>query len=127
MKAVTDRSGAFVSDMEEIRRRAREYIEQGAVTEGYRTVREAVIQILNQALATELICGLRYKRHFYMASGIHAEAVVDEFSEHAKEEQEHADKIAERITQLEGEPDFNPQGLSTETTPSMWRAPHWSK
>jgi len=80
-------------------------------TEGYKADRETVVEILNQALATELVCVLRYKRHYYMASGIHAQAVADEFLEHAKEEQTHADRIAERITQLDGEPDFNPEGL----------------
>jgi bacterioferritin len=86
-------------------------MENGAVTEGYKADRETVIEILNQALATELVCVLRYKRHYYMASGIHAQAVADEFLEHAAEEQSHADRIAERITQLDGEPDFNPAGL----------------
>jgi bacterioferritin len=101
----------FVTDITEIRRRARQHIEQGAVTEGYRADRETVIRVLNEALATELVCILRYKRHYYMASGIHAQAVADEFLEHSKEEQEHADLIAERITQLGGEPNFNPEGL----------------
>ncbi len=112
MKAVTmPRSGPFVSDIEEIRRRARQHMEKGAVTEGYKADRATVVEILNQALATELVCVLRYKRHYYMASGIHSQAVADEFLEHAKEEQEHADQIAGRITQLEGEPDFNPANL----------------
>ena len=106
-----EKSGSFVSDLEEIRRRARQHIENGAVTEAYRGDRETVIRVLNEALATELVCVLRYKRHYYMASGIHAQAVAEEFAEHAKEEQEHADKIAERITQLDGEPDFNPETL----------------
>jgi bacterioferritin len=104
--------GQFVSDLNEIRRRAREHIEKGAVTEGYRGDRETVIRLLNEALATELVCVLRYKRHYYMASGIHAQAVAEEFLEHANEEQEHADKIAERITQLDGAPDFNPEVLA---------------
>src|SRR5581483_5018845 len=77
--------------------------------------RETVIKVLNEALATELVCVLRYKRHHYAATGIHAQAVADEFLEHAKEEQEHADMIAERITQLGGEPDFNPEGLATRS------------
>jgi len=112
MKAVEmPKRGPFISDIEEIRRRARQHMENGAVTEGYKADRKAVIEILNQALATELVCVLRYKRHYYMASGIHAQAVADEFLEHASEEQGHADRIAERITQLDGEPDFNPQGL----------------
>jgi bacterioferritin len=106
-----DSKGQFISDLEAIRRRARQHIENGAVTESYRADRETVIRVLNEALATELVCVLRYKRHHYMASGIHAQAVAEEFLEHAHEEQEHADKIAERITQLDGEPDFNPATL----------------
>ena len=107
--------GSFVSDIEEIRRRARQHIENGAVTEAYRGDRETVIRLLNEALATEIVCVLRYKRHFYMASGIHSQAVAAEFQEHAEEEQEHADLIAERITQLDGEPNFNPEGLTTRS------------
>ena len=107
--------GSFVSDIEEIRRRARQHIEKGAVTENYKGDRETVVRVLNEALATEIVCTLRYKRHFYTAKGIHAQAVADEFLEHAKEEQEHADKIAERITQLDGEPDFNPANLLTKS------------
>jgi len=104
-------AGDFVSDIKEIRRRARAHIEQGPITAGYKADRETVIRLLNEALATELVCVLRYKRHHYMATGIHAQAVADEFAEHAAEEQMHADQIAERITQLGGEPDFNPDGL----------------
>ena len=107
--------GSFVSDIEEIRRRARQHIENGAVTEAYRGDRGTVIRLLNEALATEIVCVLRYKRHFYMASGIHSQAVAAEFQEHAEEEQEHADLIAERITQLDGEPNFNPEGLTTRS------------
>ncbi|MGH9510547.1 MAG: ferritin-like domain-containing protein [Terriglobales bacterium] len=103
--------GQFISDLEEIRKRARQHIEKGAVTESYRADRETVVRVLNDALATELVCVLRYKRHHYMASGIHAQAVAEEFLEHAQEEQEHADKIAQRITQLDGQPDFNPATL----------------
>ncbi len=103
--------GQFISDLEAIRKRARQHIEDGAVTESYRADRETVVRVLNDALATELVCVLRYKRHHYMASGIHAQAVAEEFLEHAQEEQEHADKLAERITQLDGEPDFNPATL----------------
>lgn len=106
-----ERQGDFVNDVEAIRRRARQHIENGAVTEAYKGNRETVIRLLNEALATELVCVLRYKRHYYMANGIHAQAVKDEFLEHADEEQEHADKLAERITQLDGEPNFNPEGL----------------
>jgi bacterioferritin len=104
--------GTFVSDIEAIRRRARQHIENGAVTQSYRGDRETVIRVLNEALATELVCVLRYKRHYYTARGIHAQAVAEEFLEHANEEQEHADKIAERITQLDGEPDLNPETLT---------------
>jgi bacterioferritin len=104
--------GQFVSDIEEIRRRARQHIENGAVTDAYKADRETVIKVLNEALATELVCVLRYKRHYFMASGIHANAVADEFLEHSQEEQVHADQIAERITQLQGEPDFNPATLA---------------
>ena len=103
--------GTFVSDVQEIRRRAREHVEKGAVTDGYRADRETVVKLLNEALATEIVCVLRYKRHYYMASGIHAEPVAREFQQHAEEEQEHADEIAERITQLGGEPNLNPEGL----------------
>lgn len=108
----SDNRGPFVSDIEEIRRRARQHIENGAVTEGYRADRETVIRVLNEALATEIVCVLRYKRHHYMAAGIHAQAVAAEFLEHANEEQQHADLIAERIVQLGGAPNFSPEGLS---------------
>ena len=104
--------GDFVADVEEIRRRARQHIENGAVTEGYRADRETVIRVLNEALATEIVCVLRYKRHYYMATGIHAQAVAQEFLEHSNEEQEHADRISERIVQLGGEPDYNPDSLT---------------
>ena len=103
--------GTFVSDVQEIRRRAREHVEKGAVTDGYRADRDTVIKLLNEALATEIVCVLRYKRHYYMASGIHAEPVAEEFQRHAAEEQAHADEIAERITQLGGEPNLHPEGL----------------
>jgi bacterioferritin len=102
----------FVADIAEIRRRARQHIECGAVTDAYRGDRETVIRVLNEALATELVCVLRYKRHYFTAYGIHAQAVAEEFQEHAREEQEHADKIAERITQLDGDPDLNPDTLT---------------
>jgi bacterioferritin len=103
---------AFLTDVSELRRRARVHIERGAVTEGYRGDVTTVIGLLNQALATELVCVLRYKRHYFMASGIHAQAVAQEFLEHANEEQGHADQIAQRITQLGGAPDMNPEGLA---------------
>src|SRR4051812_35859164 len=105
----------FLTDVQELRRRARAHIEAGAVTDSYRADRRVVIDLLNQALATELVCILRYKRHYFMASGINSEAVAKEFAQHAKEEQGHADEIAERITELDGEPDFDPQGLATRS------------
>ena len=109
------RKGAFLSDIQELRRRARRHIEQGAVTEGYKADRGTVVQLLNEALATEIVCVLRYKRHYYMASGIHAAAAAAEFLQHASEEQSHADQIAQRITQLDGEPNFNPEGLASRS------------
>ena len=102
----------FLSDIQTLRDRARQHMEKGAVTEGYRADRETVIRVLNEALATEIVCVLRYKRHHYMASGIHAQAVAQEFLEHANEEQEHADEIAKRIVELDGEPNFSPDGLA---------------
>lgn len=101
----------FLTDIKTLRERARRHIEQGAVTEGYTADRETVIKLLNEALATEIVCVLRYKRHYFMASGIHAEGVAAEFLEHATDEQGHADQIAARIVQLGGEPNFNPEGL----------------
>ena len=101
----------FLTDIKTLRERARRHIEQGAVTEGYTGDRETVVKILNEALATEIVCVLRYKRHYFMASGIHAESVAAEFLEHANDEQGHADIIAARIVQLGGEPNFNPEGL----------------
>jgi bacterioferritin len=105
----------FVSDIKTIRKRARQHIEQGAVTSGYRAKRDTVIKLLNEALATEIVCVLRYKRHYFMAAGIHAEPVAQEFLQHANEEQGHADQLATRITELNGEPDFNPEGLLTRS------------
>ena len=107
--------GEFLSDVKELRRRARQHIENGAVTQGYGADREKVVAVLNEALATEIVCVLRYKRHYFMAQGIHAQAVAQEFLEHANEEQGHADRIAERITQLGGAPDLNPEGLTTRS------------
>lgn len=101
----------FLTDVSELRRRAREHVEKGAVTPGYRADRETVVKLLNEALATELVCVLRYKVHYFTAQGIHSESVAAEFLEHANEEQGHADVLAERIQQLGGEPDMNPEGL----------------
>ena len=105
-------AGAFLSDIATLRKRAREHIAEGAVTPGYHADRGVVIKLLNEALATEIVCTLRYKRHYFMAKGIHAEGVAAEFLEHASEEQQHADQIAARIVQLGGEPDFSPDGLA---------------
>lgn len=102
----------FLSNVKMLRERARQHLEQGPVTAGYKADRQQVIAVLNVALATEIVCVLRYKRHYYMASGINAEPVAKEFLQHAKEEQIHADRIAQRIVQLQGEPDFNPEGLA---------------
>ena len=101
----------FLTDIQTLRERARKHIENGAVTAGYTADRETVVKLLNEALATEIVCVLRYKRHYFMASGINAESVAAEFLEHANDEQGHADQIAQRIVQLKGEPNFNPEGL----------------
>lgn len=105
----------FLTDIKTLRERARKHIEKGAVTEGYSADRETVIKLLNEALATELVCVLRYKRHYFMANGIHADSVAAEFLEHANDEQGHADQIAARIVQLGGAPNFNPEGLLTRS------------
>lgn len=105
----------FLSDVKTLRDRARQHMERGAVTAGYAADRDTVVKILNAALATEIVCQLRYKRHYFMADGIHAEAAKAEFLEHATEEAQHADKIAERIVQLGGEPDFSPEGLASRS------------
>jgi bacterioferritin len=105
----------FLTDIKTLRERARKHIEQGAVTEGYSADRETVVKILNEALATEIVCVLRYKRHYFMATGIHAEGVAAEFLEHANDEQGHADEIAARIVQLGGAPNFSPEGLLTRS------------
>ena len=101
----------FLTDIKTLRERARQHLENGAVTEGYSADRETVIKLLNEALATEIVCVLRYRRHYFMASGINAESVAAEFLQHANDEQGHADEIAQRIVQLKGEPNFNPEGL----------------
>ena len=105
----------FLTDIKTLRKRARQHIEQGAVTEGYKADRKTVIKVLNEALATEIVCVLRYRRHYFMASGIHAESVAAEFLQHSNEEQAHADQIAQRIVQLGGEPNFSPEGLMTRS------------
>jgi bacterioferritin len=103
----------FVADLNKIKERARAHMEQGAVTENYKADRMAVLKVLNDVLATEIVCVLRYKRHYFMAAGLNSEGAKAEFLQHANEEQKHADWIATRITQLNGEPNFNPEGLST--------------
>ncbi|WP_116893130.1 ferritin-like domain-containing protein [Pseudomonas savastanoi] len=101
-----------LSDVNTLRQRARQNVENGAVTEGYSADRETVLRLLNESLATELVCVLRYKRHYYMASGLKASVAAAEFLEHAEQEAQHAEKLAERIVQLGGEPEFNPDLLS---------------
>jgi len=105
----------FLTDIKTLRERARQHIENGAITGGYTGDRETVIRLLNEALATELICILRYKRHYFMATGINAQPVAAEFLQHANEEQMHADQLAGRIVQLGGEPNFSPEGLATRS------------
>ena len=106
-----DKDQHFLRNIEEIRQRARQHVENGAVTDAYKADLPTILKILNEALATELVCMLRYKRHYFMANGIHAGAVSREFLEHAEEELQHADRIAGRIQQLGGKPNFNPDGL----------------
>jgi bacterioferritin len=105
----------FLTDVTELRRRARQHIEDGAVTDTYRGNRETVNKLLNEALATEIVCVLRYKRHYFMAQGINADPIAAEFLQHANEEQGHADQIAGRIVQLGGAPNMNPDGLLTRS------------
>ena len=105
----------FISDISKIRDRARAQIDDGAVTAGYKADREQVIKILNEVLATELVCMLRYKRHYFTVDGIFSDSIRAEFLEHANEEQQHADMVAARIVQLNGEPDFEPKNLATRS------------
>ena len=105
----------FLTDVQELRRRARQHIEEGAVTNGYRADRDTLNKLLNEALATEIVCVLRYRRHYFMAQGIHADPVAAEFLQHANEEQGHADQISARIVQLGGSPNLNPDGLLTRS------------
>jgi bacterioferritin len=101
----------FLTDIKTLRQRARQHIEEGAVTAGYGGNTQTAIKVLNEALATEIVCVLRYKRHYFMAKGIHAGPVAEEFLEHAGDEQQHADLISERIVQLGGAPNLSPDGL----------------
>jgi bacterioferritin len=105
----------FLTDVQTLRERARQHIEAGAVTSNYGADAQLVCTVLNQALATEIVCVLRYKRHYYMAQGLASESVKAEFLEHANDEQGHADEIADRIVQLGGAPDLNPEGLTTRS------------
>lgn len=109
------RQNGFLSDIAAIRKRARQHITDGAVTPSYDADRETVLKLLNEALATEIVCTLRYRRHYFMAEGILAESIKQEFLKHAQEEQGHADQIAERIVQLGGEPNFDPTGLTARS------------
>jgi bacterioferritin len=113
MTMATDKP--FLSDIKALRDRARKHIEDGAMTPSYGVNRETAIKVLNEALATEIVCVLRYRRHHFMASGIHAKGVAQEFLEHATEEQAHADQIAARIVQLGGAPNFNPDGMASRS------------
>ncbi len=105
----------FLTDIQTLRQRARKHIEDGAVTAGYKGDRDTVVRLLNEALATEIVCVLRYKRHYFMAAGINAQSVAQEFLQHANEEQAHADQIAQRIVQLGGAPNLSPEGLLTRS------------
>lgn len=109
-----DRKPAL-TDLRTLRRQARQHIGEGAVTAGYAADRKTVLKLLNEALATEIVCVLRYRRHHFMAKGIHAKSTADEFLVHATEELGHADLLAERIVQLGGEPDFSPESLVTRS------------
>ena len=114
-KKATDRPASPISDTSTLRARARRNIDDGAITDSYTADRKQVIKLLNNALATEYVCVLRYYRHYFMAKGMLADSVKSEFLEHAKQEQAHAEKIAERIVQLGGEPDLNPDTLTSRS------------
>lgn len=109
------KDGNFLSDIKTLRERVRTHIDEGAVTPNYGADRDKVVSLLNEALATELVCVLRYKRHYFMAQGLSSEAIKAEFLQHASEEQAHADQIAERICQLGGEPNLNPDGMASRS------------
>lgn len=108
-------STASISSVATIRSRARRHIEEGAITDDYGADRETVLRLLNEALATEIVCSLRYKRHYHTAKGLTALSIAQEFMQHAREEELHADKFANRITQLGGEPDFSPDTLTARS------------
>src|SRR5436190_12635016 len=105
----------FALDIASLRRNARQHIDQGAITEAYGADRERVVAVLNEVIATELVCVLRYKRHYYMAEGLNSGPVAQEFLQHATDEQGHADMVAARVIQLQGEPDFNPDTLTARS------------
>lgn len=105
----------FKADIEEIRRRALEKMDQGAVTASYQADREKVVEVLNEVLATETVCTLRYRNHYFRATGVHGAGVEGEFLEHAQQEQQHADMVAKRITELGGSPNLDPEGLATRS------------
>lgn len=105
-------SSTNMSSIQTIRARARQHIEEGSVTDNYRGDREKILRLLNEALATEIVCTLRYKRHYHTAKGLTSLSVAQEFLAHAREEDMHAEKFADRITQLGGEPDFSPDSLT---------------
>ena len=105
----------FITDVEALRKRARQHVDEGSVTAGYSADRQTVLKLLNDSLATELVCVLRYRRHHFMARGIHSQSVAQEFLDHSNEEQGHADELAERIVQLGGAPDFAPATLASRS------------
>jgi bacterioferritin len=113
--ATTQPNKPFLSDIKQIRDRARRHMEKGAVTDAYKADIDTVLRLLNEALATEIVCVLRYKRHQFTAHGLSAQSVSDEFAEHAAEEQQHADRIAQRIVELGGDPNFSPEGLASRS------------
>ncbi len=112
---MTDK-GTF-SDAKTLREHARQHIDHGAVTEAYQADRAVVLKLLNTALASEIVCVLRYKRHQFMANGIHSRSIAQEFMEHAAQEMGHADTIAARIVELGGSPNFSPDGLASRSHP----------
>lgn len=105
----------FLSDIQTLRERARKNVEKGPVTESYKGNREQIVELLNSALATELLCVLRYRQHYFTATGMNSEEVANEFLIHSNEEQGHADRIAARIAQLTGKPDMNPATISARS------------
>ena len=109
-------AGSFVADMKEIRRRARQHLSEGAVTKNYKGNVAESVELLNHAVATEIICVLRYKFHAVCATGIASESVKEEFAQHAREEEQHLDLLAERINQLGGKPNMNPEGVASRAS-----------